>query len=163
MLRRLVILAMVMLVPAFAFAEVNNIGSCGWGSKLFEGDRGPAPQVLGATTNGTSGNQTFAISSQTSGCTRDGVVTSNWKTVAFIDSNMNKLARDMSAGSGETLDALANLVGMEESVKPVFFGATKAHFAEIFSADDVASQTVAESLRRVMEQDPALSKYAQSI
>ncbi len=163
MLRSLLVLALFVLVPVSAFAQVNNIGSCGWGSKLFEGDRGVAPQVLGATTNGTSGNQTFAISSQTSGCTRDGIVTSNWKATVFIGSNMNKLARDMSAGNGETLDALANLVGMEESAKPVFFSAAKAHFAEIFSADDVSSQQVADSLRRVMAADPVLNKYAQAI
>lgn len=163
MLKNALVLALFVLMPTMAFAEVNNIGSCGWGSKLFEGNRGVAPQVLGATTNGTFGNQTFGISSATSGCTRDSAVHSNWKAVAFIDSNMNKLARDMSSGNGETLDALANLLGMDESVKPVFFKTTQAHFGEIFSADDISSQQVADSLHQLMEREASLSKYAQAI
>ena len=80
---------MAALFPVAAMAAgENNIGSCGWGAKLFDGQQGVAPQVLGATTNGTFGNQTFAITSGTSGCTQDGAVKSNWKT-APITSRKN--------------------------------------------------------------------------
>lgn len=76
--------AMIAVIPMAAMASgENNVGSCGWGSKVFAGQRGLAPQVLAATTNGTSGNQTFAISSGTSGCTQDGAVTSTWKTAMY--------------------------------------------------------------------------------
>ncbi len=155
------LLALVLL-PTSAFA-VNNIGSCGWGSKLFEGNEGIAPQVLAATTNGTSGNQTFGISSGTSGCTQKGVVQSNWKTVMFMDHNMNKLARDMSTGEGETLDSLASLMGVEGADRVVFFRTTKANFAEIFSSENVSSKDVAASLKRVMEREPSLARYSNSI
>src|SRR5262245_43787680 len=85
-MKKLLVVALVAAFPAAAMAAgENNIGSCGWGSKLFEGQRGVAPQVLGATTNGTFGNQTFAITTGTSGCTQDGAVSSNWKTALFID------------------------------------------------------------------------------
>ena len=93
---------LVVFLPVTAFAAANNVGSCGLGSKVFEGQKGVAPQVLAATTNGTSGNQTFGITSGTLGCSQDGVVSSNWKTALFIDGNKSQLARDAASGQGET-------------------------------------------------------------
>ena len=142
-----------------AMAQQNNIGSCGWGSKLFDGQKGVFPQVLAVTTNGTSGNQTFAISSGTSGCSQSGVVSSSWKTAMFIDSNMNKLAKDMSAGEGESLVSLASLMGIGEQDRPAFYAETKANFAQIFPKSDVSSKEVAASLKNVLANNAALSKY----
>ncbi|MCR4347968.1 MAG: DUF3015 domain-containing protein [Sulfuricaulis sp.] len=143
-------------------AGENNIG-CGWGSKVFDGQRGIAPQVLGATTNGTSGNQTFAITSGTSGCTQDGVVKSNWKTAMFIDGNKEKLARDMSTGSGESLESLAKLIGVEDQHKAAFFQTTKDNFAHIFSTDNSSTDQVLASLKQVLASDSELAQYSQSI
>src|SRR6266850_7731659 len=93
------VMSVLAVLPAAAMAD--NVGNCGWGTKLMEGQSGTVPQVAAVTTNGTFGNQTFGISSGTSGCTQDGTVKSNWKTSLFIDGNKGKLARDMSVGSGE--------------------------------------------------------------
>jgi hypothetical protein len=49
--------------------ETANSTGCGLGTIIFEGQKGIAPQVLAVTTNGTSGNQTFGITSGTLGCT----------------------------------------------------------------------------------------------
>src|SRR5919109_4776775 len=120
-MRKLVaVTAVAALFPVVALAQQNNIGTCGWGSKLFDGQSGIAPQVLAVTTNGTSGNQTFGITSGTSGCTQDGAVKSNWRTALFIDGNRDALARDMSVGSGETLDSLAHLLGVQEQDRVAF-------------------------------------------
>ena len=111
-MKKLLVAVAVAAVPFGAMAAgENNIGSCGWGAKLFDGQSGVAPQVLAVTTNGTFGNQTFGITFGTSGCTQDGAVRSNWKTALFIDGNKEQLARDISVGSGETLDSLALLMG----------------------------------------------------
>src|ERR1700741_970815 len=138
-MKKILIAVVISAVPAFAFAQQNNIGSCGWGAKLFDGQSGVVPQVLAVTTNGTSGNQTFGITSGTSGCTQDGVVRSNWKTAMFIDKNMNKLAYDMSAGQGESLDTLAALVGVQSEDRAAFAQAAKQNFATIFASADVTS------------------------
>ncbi len=163
--KKLVFAAFIACVPATAMAAggQNNIGSCGWGTKVFDGQKGVAPQVLGATTNGTSGNQTFAITSGTSGCTQDGVVTSSWKTAMYIDGNKEKLARDMSTGSGESLDTLAALMGVQASDKPVFFRTLKEGFAQIFSSDSVTSADVMASIKQVMAADSTLAQYASTI
>ncbi len=150
--------ALVLLAPAVAMAD--NVGTCGWGSKLMEGNSGVFPQVLAVTTNGTSGNQTFGITSGTSGCTQDGVVHSTWKTAMFVDGNMNKLARDMSVGHGESLDSLASLLGMDAEHRAVFSQVAKENFAEIFPSENVSSNDVLASLKGVMGRNSELARYS---
>ncbi|MCB0347058.1 MAG: DUF3015 domain-containing protein [Bdellovibrionales bacterium] len=149
------------VIPASAMAQ--NVGKCGWGSKLMDGQSGIAPQVLAVTTNGTSGNQTFAITTGTSGCTQDGVVRSNWRTAMFIDENVTKIARDMSVGEGETLESLASLLGMNDADKAVFFQVAKENFEVIFPSDSVSSYEVMASLKRVFEGNDILAGYSHLI
>jgi hypothetical protein len=148
-------------VPVLATAD--NVGGCGWGTKLFDGSSGMAPQVLAVTTNGTFGNQTFGISSGTSGCTQDGMVKSAWKTSMFIDGNKERLARDMSIGNGETLDSLAHLMGISEADRAKFNRATHENLARIFPSGDVATEQVVVALKQVLTSDPELAQYAASI
>jgi hypothetical protein len=158
-----VLFAALLAAPLSAMAAGNNVGSCGWGSKVFEGQSGVAPQVLAATTNGTFGNQTFGITFGTSGCTQDGAVTSSWKTAAFIDGNKSKLARDMSRGNGETLDALAKVMGVADADKAHFYTTTKQNFDRIFPSDQADTQAVLDGLKLVVASDARLSAYAARI
>ena len=156
------LIAVAIALPASAMAAgENNIGNCGWGSKLFDGQSGIAPQVLGATTNGTFGNQTFAITSGTSGCTQDGTVKSNWKTALFIDGNKEMLARDMSVGSGETLDSLAHLMGVEAQDRAAFNRVAKENLWKIFSAD--ATADIVANFRQVLAADVQLARYTAAL
>jgi hypothetical protein len=163
-MKKIVAVAVMAAFPIAAIAAgENNVGSCGWGSKVFEGQSGIAPQVLAATTNGTSGNQTFAITSGTSGCTQDGAVNSNWRTAMFIDGNKEKLARDMSVGSGEALDSLAHLIGVEAADRAAFNQIAKENLARIFPSEDVATTQVVASLREVMAADARLARYTAAL
>jgi hypothetical protein len=153
----------VLAIPSMAVAQQNNVGSCGWGSRLFHGQKGVLPQVLAVTTNGTSNNQTFAITSGTSGCTSDGVVTSSWKTAMFIDSNLNKLAQNMSNGHGEALDTLASLLAVESSDRGEFNRVAQASFSNIFTSKDVTSNEVVSNLRSVLQQNARLDRYSANI
>lgn len=159
-MKKLLAVALVAAFPAAAMAAgENNIGSCGWGSKVFEGQRGLAPQVLGATTNYTFGNQTFAITTGTSGCTQDGAVSSNWKTAMFIDGNKQKLARDMSVGSGETLDSLAHLMGVQAEDRAAFDQVAKQNVARIFPSESASTLDIVVALRDVLAADARLARY----
>ena len=161
-MRKILIAVVISAVPAFAFAQQNNIGTCGWGAKLFDGQSGLAPQVLAVTTNGTFGNQTFGITTGTSGCTQDGVVKSTWKTAMFIDGNKDRLARDMSIGNGETLDSLAHLIGVREADRAVFGHAMQANVSLIFPAGSTTDDSVV-ALKQVLRSDRELAQYAASI
>lgn len=155
------VMCVLAVLPAAAMAE--NVGNCGWGSKLMAGQSGVAPQSAAVTTNGTFGNQTFGITSGTSGCTQDGTVKSNWKTTLFIDGNKEKLARDMSVGSGEALDSLAHLLGVESQDRATFNRVAKDNMARIFPSHDVSSQQITTALREVLASDAALSRYTAAL
>ena len=151
--------AVAALFPAIAIAQQNNVGSCGWGSKVFEGQSGIAPQVLAVTTNGTSGNQTFGITSGTSGCTQDGAVRSTWKTAMFIDGNKETLARDISVGSGEALDSLAHLLGVDAADRAAFNRIARDNMQRIFPKDNAQTEQVVAALREVLMSDAKLARY----
>jgi len=151
-----------MLLTLPLLAQADNVGGCGWGAKLMDGQKGVFGQSLAVTTNGTFGNQTFGITSGTSGCTQDGVVSSNWKTAMFIDGNRDRLARDMSVGSGETLDSLAHLIGVRAEDRAAFNRAVQENVSLIFPAGSTTEQAVV-ALRAVLGSSSELAHYATSI
>ncbi len=147
-----------LLVMATPFAAQANSAGCGAGSMIFKGQSGLAPNVLAATTNGTFGNQTFGMTTGTLGCNQNDTVSAAVDT--FIDANMERVARDMSAGEGEALDTLATLMGVAEADKAAFFALSQSSFTKIYSRDDVTSTEVIASLKAVMLTDVKLAKYA---
>src|SRR5882672_5556874 len=161
-MKKILIAVVLSAVPAIALAQNTNIGGCGWGAKLFDGQSGVVPQVLAVTTNGTSGNQTFGITTGTSGCTQDGAIKSTWKTAMFIDGNKERLARDMSIGSGETLDSLAHLIGVRDEDRAAFSRAMQANVSVIFPTGSSTDDSVV-ALKQVLRSDRELSQYAASI
>jgi hypothetical protein len=163
MKKAIAILALAATFPAAAFAAQDNVGGCGVGSMLFKGQSGVAAQVLAVTTNGSTGNQTFGISSGTLGCTQDGVVHSNMKTAMFIGNNKDALARDMSVGNGETLASLSHLMGVKEADQAAFNRVTKDNVARIFAKDNVTTQQIVASLRNVLASNATLSQYQNAL
>jgi hypothetical protein len=158
MKKLITILSLAAAFPTAALA-VDNVGGCGVGSMVFKGQSGVVPQVLAVTTNGSTGNQTFGITSGTLGCTSDGMVNSNMKTAMFIESNKDQLARDMSVGSGETLAALSHLLGIEAQDQVAFNRLAKDNVARIFTTESVATEQVVVALREVLASDETLSHY----
>jgi hypothetical protein len=155
--------ALLAIAPMGAtLAAPNNVG-CGVGTIIFNGQTGVAPQVLAATTNGILGNQTFGISSGTLGCARDGVVQNPVRVSMFINNNMDRLARDMATGQGETLEAMANLIGIDQAHKAAFFSLTKQHFAEIIPSERTNTSDIILALNHVMASDSGLAPYARLI
>jgi hypothetical protein len=154
-MKKIIIAALATLAAVSSMAAQNNVGPCGWGSKVFEGQSGIAPQVLAATTNGTSGNQTFGITFGTSGCTQDGVVSSHWKTAMYIDGNRVALARDAAAGQGESLNVLAEVMGVKAADRALFAATITANFATVFGNEQIAS-----NLKAVLAANDQLAAYA---
>ena len=153
------ILAVTLLAgSSTAFAATDSGSGCGVGAMIFEGQSGVVPHVLAATTNGTLGNQTFGMTSGTLGCDVDQVI--SVAAADFLDHNMEKVARDMATGSGESLDTLANLMGISARDSSHFKAVTHARFATIFANDNVHSSDVIAALTQVMKQDKVLAKYA---
>ena len=152
----LVLSCALLATPVASFAETGP--GCGWGSMLFNGQDGLGPNILAATTNGSFGNQTFGMTTGTAGCDSSKPVTMG-KADEFLDSNIEKVAKDMATGQGESLATLAGLLGIEDSEKSHFYSVTQKNFSTIFSKADTTSKEVLESLKTVMQQDSTLAKY----
>lgn len=161
-MKKIVLAAVIVVAATAGLAAADDDIGCGLGTQLWEGEKGLVPKVLGATTNGTFGNQTFGITTGTLGCSQEGVITADARLRMFAGANLDNLARDMAQGHGETLDAFARLMNVQEADKADFFRFTKAHFPELFADDDATAGEMLASLNRLLAQDPTLSVYAQS-
>lgn len=160
-MKKLLVVAALAILPLSNAMADDDIG-CGLGTMVFEGKSGTPAKVLGATTNGISGNQTFGITFGTLGCSSDGVITSKEKLAMFIDGNMDNLARDIAKGEGETLETLAEVWGIQGEDKALFTEFAQAHFSDVFTSDDVTSPEVLANLNALISKDANLAAYTLS-
>ena len=158
MKKTLAVLSIAMLPFANVALADKDIG-CGVGTMVFEGKKGKIFKVLAATTNGTSGNQTFGISTGTLGCDGTDAITSAERLALFIDGNMDGTARDMARGEGDKLAALAEAWGIEQADQPAFYQLTQNNFAHIFTSENVTSKDVLSNLNQVVASSD-LAQYA---
>jgi len=138
-------IATIILSTTTAFAAPNN--GCGLGNQVIADQGSVIKQSLGATTNGTSGNQTFGITSGTSGCTKPAKFVSNEKVKTFVANNLDKLAMDISTGQGESIDTLATLLKVED--KAGFKTKLQNNFSTIYTDSDVDAAHVIDSIAAV--------------
>ncbi|MDC0609706.1 DUF3015 domain-containing protein [Vibrio sp.] len=160
MKKLLAVAALAATLPLSHFAMADDDIGCGLGTMVFDGKSGKVFKVLGATTNGTSGNQTFGITFGTLGCDGTGTIDSKQKLAMFIDGNLDNLARDMAKGEGETLATLSEVWGIQDADKASFDTMAKQNFAKVFKSESVTSSEVLNNLNSVIAQDSALSSYA---
>ena len=156
------ILAASLLGTAFAFTSAAHAVSdagCGLGSIVFEGKEGIPFNILAATTNGTSGNQTFGMTTGTLNC---GEGKFQVAMSLFVNDNLDSLAMDSARGEGETIDTLAAMWGMEEADRAHFASLVQSRFDEIFTSQDATAEDVLNNFNRVISEDAELSGYALS-
>lgn len=129
----LVMLLLIFAAPALAGQAASNTG-CGLGTILWggEADGSVISQSLQATTNGTLGNQTFGITSGTSGCAQPANLIKNDRLLAFTADNLDLLARDIAVGQGETLATVAELLEVPAAERPAFNSTLQKNFDKIF-------------------------------
>ena len=136
----------LMSSTAFAGTARNNVG-CGLGTMLWENkaDNSSLFQAFQATTNGTSGAQTFGITSGTSECQEPSKFVQSEKLIKFVQANMDNLAKDISVGRGETLDTFAELVGVAPMQTAAFNSKLQANFGKIFTSEQIVLSEVIDN------------------
>ena len=127
------------------FAGSSNIG-IGFGDYLLAGKKGKLFDIVGATLNGCSGSQTFAISTGTLGY-KEGVPIGVNIVDVYVAENMDSLANDIAKGEGEYIDTLAHLMKVEN--KDAFKNKLHKNFNRIYNSKDVTSQTVVANIREI--------------
>ncbi|MDF1878629.1 DUF3015 family protein [Sulfurimonas sp. SAG-AH-194-C20] len=143
MKKLLVSLAAVAALSTLAVAGGNSQTGCGLGSMIIKDNSSALMLALQATTNGTSGNQTFGITSGTSGCKKTKLVM-NERAAEFVASNMDTLAKEISVGHGESVDTLAELLNVED--KAVFASALQSNYNKIYASQSVKMADVLDNI-----------------
>lgn len=158
-------LAVVCFQAAPALAAWSNDPGCGLGKMVWDGSAGQKhiiQQVLGSTTNGTFGSQTFGISFGTSGCTNDGVIVQNEQVNVFAQANFDNLAQEMAQGRGEHLASLATLLGVPAEQQPAFFAMTQEKYATFIRSGEPTPVAMLVALHEAMGAHPTLVKVVAS-
>ena len=155
-MKKLLAGAILLTASSSAFAVAPGGSGCGWGNMLFAGDSGPV-HFLATTTNGTSGNKTFGMTSGTNGCSMNGTLTYGGKSM--LGSIMDEFSQDVAMGQGEALNAVAVMMGVAKEDRDTFAKVTHENFSTIFSSEKVTAEEVLSSLEEVMKADATLSKY----
>ena len=133
-----------------------GLGKLAWND--YKGQKEIAPQVLMATTNGTFGSNTFGISSGTSGCTNDGKIMSDSKTIMFAELNFDNLSQEMAQGQGEHLASLATLMGVPAERQATFFAMTQERYTSLVKAGEASPVAMVKALNEAVAGHPVLAE-----
>ncbi|MCC2657784.1 MAG: hypothetical protein K0Q76_2892 [Panacagrimonas sp.] len=156
-MKKLVTAAVLLVASSAAFAEAPGGPNCGWGNMLFNGDSGIGPHFGASTTNGTSGNATFGMTSGTNGCSTDGKITYGGK--AMLNTMLDEFSADVAVGQGDALTAVAVAYGVAKEDRAAFASLAHSNFSTLFPSENVTAEEVATNLETLMKGDAQLSKY----
>ena len=134
---------------------------CGLGKELWAGannQKSIGVQVMAATTNGTFGNQTFGISSGTSGCTNNGTLLSEHKVTVFASANFDNLSQDMARGGGEHLASFAELLNIPQENRADFYSLAQTQYRGMIQSGKNTPAAMLASLDSGMTSHPTLAK-----
>lgn len=138
-------------------AEAPGGPNCGWGNALFEGQSGLGSHIIASITNGTSGNNTFGMTSGTNGCSTSGTLTYGGKSM--VSSIMGEFSEDVAAGQGDAMDTVAVIYGVEKQDRDTFAKVMHENFSVLFPSEDVTADEMMASIEAVMKSDAVLAKY----
>jgi len=138
-----------------ALAVGYGPAGCGLGSVVFGSEPG-FQQVFAATTNGTSGNQTFGISSGTSNCVPASKAQAFNGQREFLGLNLSSVAKESAQGDGETLRAFATTLGCSSDAYESVAKAMQANHQVIFGKPGV--DAVLFQTHRTLQSDQTISK-----
>ena len=156
MIKKLAVVAGVIVVSTAVQAKDYGAAGCGLGSMLFDGQSGLGPHVFAATTNGFYGTQTFAMTSGTLGCDVKGKIQAH-AALNFINGNMDRVAQAIAVGEGEALVALADTLEIKVEDRRAFNTLLKSNFATIYVSERATGLEVHSAILGLLAKDERLA------
>ncbi len=150
----LLAIAGIVLFSPSAFAAAYGDAGCGLGSLIFK-DQPGVVQILAATTNGTSFNQAFGITSGTSNCDAKSIILAEQER--FVTHNFSGLAKEMATGEGEQMATFAGLLGCPTVKQTHFNAVTQRNYAAIFASETTTPAEMLTAVKAVMSSDAELA------
>lgn len=129
-----------------------GMAGCGLGSLVMSPG---GNQSSAATTNGTSGNQTFAITLGTSNCKTAGEMALIQEQETFFFANLSTLSKEMAQGSGDALATFTQKLGCSQDIQPQVAQQLQSNYGEIFKAPGAVAQLSAAKSAISANQDLA--------
>ncbi len=143
-------IAAVVLAITPAQAKDYGMAGCGLGSVVISDNN--ILQIFAATTNGTSGNQTFGITTGTSNCVGDSSAYLEKQQELYLEVNYEGIQQQLVSGGGEKVDAFATIMGCSN----------KAEFTRALRSGDyfdgATPSEVLKSVRSELNTDSNLAK-----
>ena len=152
-MKKIALLSLFLVPMVSQAARQFGDAGCGLGSVVF-GNKGGFVQIFAATTNGTSGSQTFGISSGTSNCVDDGAVAQNKALDMYLDSNKVALATEAARGNGDTVANLAGVLGCSDAA--LLGSALQKNYSNVFT-QGVSTDELSSSIKSVIRSDASLA------
>lgn len=140
------------------FTRNYGMAGCGLGSMAIDKS---GNQVFAATTNETSGSQTFGITSGTSNCDSSAAAEVADRMDRFVVANEVALASDIARGNGETLASLAALMNCSDSAQ--VGAALQSNFKQIFPNYGVTPNEVTDSIITTVRMNDSLAASCKSV
>ena len=144
---------------AFAHSAGYGEAGCGPGSLVF-GKKRDGAQLLAATTNNNTYGSTHstAITFGTSNCGADKLTRNQRERENFASINYNSLLKEMAAGKGENLEALASMYGCSQDSHGDFGTIVQENFSTIMKDENTSTKDMLGSLEKQISGHAVLSK-----
>jgi len=158
-MKKTLITAGLLAFSASSFAVSPGGPNCGWGNMLLEGQSGLPMHFLATTTNGTSGNKTFGMTTGTNGCTTRGSLTYGGTGMVDLSAIMDEFSNDVARGHGDALTTIAVSFNISAEDRMHFSSVMQQNFNTIFPSAEVTAEDVMASVLDVMKSDSKLAQY----
>lgn len=144
-----------MLLAGSSFAEDKSSG-CGLGWQVTQRNSLLSSMVRNST-NAIFSNNTFGMSSGTSGCAKHSIVQNDKQQIHYAEANHDVLMVEMAQGDGEYLRTFANVMGCAPGSYAYFSQMTKTHYSEIYTNESTSSVEVLNNVQQQIQNDPVLA------
>lgn len=161
-MKKILILSTTLLLACSPWLHAEETGAgCGLGAVVLDGKSGKGSQIAAALLNNlVIPNTTFMTTGGgLMGCDPTQTVEKEQATEIFVASNMDQISSEAAKGSGEYLNVLAQLMGIEAGDMDSFQSVAQNNYDQLFGAGSDA-RSVIESIELAMLSDNNLAKYA---
>lgn len=134
-----------------SYSRPYGMAGCGLGSIVMDKR---ASQVSAATTNGTSFNQSFGLTTGTLNCVDDNAAQVAQKMDKYIQINKVQLAGDVAKGNGETIVALSEVIGCQSSQNLAV--ALRSNYKSVFGNEFITNE-LTDNIITVIQNDSSLA------
>jgi len=154
-------MALTWLPASQVLAGYGDGPGCGLGSDLIgkSGSKDILHQTLASSTNQIA-SQSFAITSQTWGCTNNGHFASLEHATVFANLNFDNLSQEMAQGGGEHLASLATILDVPAEQQAEFFALTQEKYPLLMQAGKESPAVMIKTLDDAMVAHPVLAKVS---